>query len=295
MSQDTKKSTLDAILEQHEKNSSTQTSSTNKFDERNYFSTFLPKGVNTGKKTIRILKPKDGSSPFVEVHVHKKQVNGDWKTFACLKTEENKPCPFCEAREALLATGKDSDKEIAKNYSNKKAYVLKVIDREKEADGVKFWRFNHSYKKTGTYDKLIDLIKELGEIYDNKAGRDLTINITRDNAGIPNISSIVHKDPSRLTTDENKVNGLAWINDERTWREVYPVKAYDFLYLIVKGLTPAWDKTNNKWVDKESLKSDNVGNESDELDAELATGKVKTETSTNATANVEDPDNDLPF
>jgi hypothetical protein len=297
MSQETKNSTLDSILKQYETNSSSSTSFPNKFDEKNYFSTFLPKGVNNGKKVCRILKPKDGSSPFVEINVHKKQVNGEWKTFPCLKHEENKPCPFCEARELLLGTGKDSDKEIAKSYSSKKAYVVKVIDREKEEEGVKFWRFNHDYRKTGTFDKLIGIIQEFGEIYDSNTGRDLIINIARDGKGIPNISGIVHKDQSKLTT--NREVGLSWINDERTWKDVYSVKPYEYLEIIVKGGTPAWDKVNNKWADKESLKSENVGNESDELNAELETGKAKSAASTTtntsqATPSTEESD-DLPF
>lgn len=48
--------------------------------------------------------------------------------FTCLKEEINKPCPFCEAHEALLATGTDSDKELGKNYKPEKMYGLVVTD-----------------------------------------------------------------------------------------------------------------------------------------------------------------------
>lgn len=318
MSEQTKNSALDSILKQYETNSSSSTNYTKKtYDLKNYFTTFLDKGVKQGKKIVRILPLKnekgESISPFVEKMVHKTKVAGEWKTFPCLKHEalkpEDKKCPFCEARELLLATGTESDKEIAKGYSARKTYVIKVIDREKESEGVKFWRFSHDYRKTGTFDKLIGIIQEFGEIFDPNKGRDLIINIARDAKDIPTISNIVHKDSSKLTTDREI--GLSWINDERTWRDVYSVKPYDYLAIIVKGGVPAWDKTNEKWADKESLKAENIGNESDELNVELETGKAKaveaklTKTTTVTTAKTTEPStkdeaeddeaNDLPF
>lgn len=48
--------------------------------------------------------------------------------FTCLKEEINKPCPFCEAHEALLASGRESDNELGKNYKPEKMYGLVVTD-----------------------------------------------------------------------------------------------------------------------------------------------------------------------
>ena len=298
MSETAPKSTLDSILDQYKTNTSSATANYSKktYDLKNYFTTFLEKGVDSAKKVIRILPTKDGGTPFVELMVHKIKVNGEYKTYPCLKHEEQKECPFCEAREALLATGQASDKELAKTYSSKKTYVVKVIDRNAETEGVKFWRFSHDYRKTGTLDKIIGIIQEVGDIVNANTGRDLTINIARDTNKIPVIQSIIQKDPSKLTT--SRETGLSWLADERTWRDVYSVKPYDYLYLIVKGLEPAWDKVNNKWADKATLKADNVGNESDELAAELETGKAKAaeaKVTTSNTNKVEDEDNDLPF
>lgn len=305
MSETTKtNSTLDAVLNQYKTNSETTTNYTKKtYDLKNYFSTFLPKGVKQGKKTVRILKPQDGSSPFVELMVHKKKVAGEWKTFPCLKHEEQKDCPFCEARELLLAEGTDASKEMAKEYSAKKTYVTKVIDKtssETEVEGVKFWRFNHDYRKTGTFDKLIGIIQEFGEIYDPNTGRDLIINIARDTKDVAAITGIVHKDPSKLTTDRDL--GISWLTDARTWRDVYSVRPYEYLEIIVKGGVPAWDKVNNKWADKDSLKAENIGDDGDKLNAELEMGKAELKTSntivtkTSETSSKENEDNDdLPF
>ena len=159
---------LDAMLAQYETNNKPKYTKTDAkvYDLKNYFNTFIPVGTKAATKEIRILPTSDGTSPFVEIHAHKVEIEGEWKTFACLKHEKNEPCPFCEAREALLATGKDSDKELAKKYNAKKMYVVKVIDRANEEEGVKFWRFNHDYRSAGTYDKihavLIALKKDRG-------------------------------------------------------------------------------------------------------------------------------------
>lgn len=291
------KSNLDAILAQYEKNSSSNTNYSQKtYDLKNYFTTFLDKGVKNGKRIVRILPVGEGQkTPFVEVMVHKIKLNGEFKTFTCPKHEEQKDCPFCEAREALLATGKEDDKELAKKYSARKTYVVKVIDRDKEAEGVKFWRFNHDYRKTGTFDKLIGIIQEFGDITDPNKGRDLIINIARDTNDVPVIQSIIQKDSTKLTTDREI--GLSWLGDKRTWKDVYSIKPYDYLAIIVKGGEPAWDKVNEKWADKTSLKAENIGNESEDLNSELEMGKKDAEkTKSNTTSSKEeDPEEDLPF
>jgi hypothetical protein len=177
------KNALDAMLAQYEKNNAPRPVKTEAkvYDLKNYFNTYIKEGIKSATKQIRILPTADGSTPFVEVHTHKVQVDGEWKTFACLKHEKGEACPFCEAREALLATGKDSDKELAKKYNARKMYVVKVIDREHEDEGVKFWRFNHDYRKEGIYDKIIGVLNAIKKDVTNaENGRDLLLTINRN-------------------------------------------------------------------------------------------------------------------
>ncbi|MDQ5928651.1 MAG: hypothetical protein QG594_426, partial [Bacteroidota bacterium] len=109
---------LELMLAQYEKNNAPKYEKTEAktYDLKNYFNTFIPDGVKTATKTIRILPSKTGT-PFVEMYGHKAMIDGEWKTLPCLKHEKNEPCPFCEAREELLSTGKESDKDLAKKYS----------------------------------------------------------------------------------------------------------------------------------------------------------------------------------
>lgn len=300
-----KQDALAAMLNQYESNSSSysKNNSAKEYDLKNYFTTHLSDKQKTATKRIRILPTSDGSTPFKEIHGHKIQVDGEWKTFVCLKHEKDEDCPFCEAREALLASGKESDKELAKKYSAKKMYVVKIIDRDNEADGVKFWRFNHDYRKQGIYDKIYGVLTAIKQnITDPQTGRDLMVMIARDQNNRPVVQSISHMDPSPLSDDAEV--SAEWLSDSRTWEDVYSVKPYDYLEIIVKGGVPMWDKEAKKFVDKAAMTTQ----ESDDLDEELSLGtpnvkssvvastaKPQTKTVVTQEESNEDEEDDLPF
>jgi hypothetical protein len=294
------KNALDAMLAQYEKNNAPRPVKTEAkvYDLKNYFNTYIKEGIKSATKQIRILPTADGSTPFVEVHTHKVQVDGEWKTFACLKHEKGEACPFCEAREALLATGKDSDKELAKKYNARKMYVVKVIDREHEDEGVKFWRFNHDYRKEGIYDKIIGVLNAIKKDVTNaENGRDLLLTINRNMNNIPVVSAVASLDPSALSEDQETKD--LWISDARTWEDVYSVRTYDYLEIIVRGGIPVWDKEEKKFVDKAALTSENADAT---LEAELTMGveNIKAslqvaETVETTAATTDAEEDDLPF
>jgi hypothetical protein len=265
-------SALDAMLKQYETNTinASNSSAKKKYDLKNYFTTHLADGVKTATKTIRILPASDGTSPFIEFFGHKTKVGKDTKVFACLKHEKNQDCPFCEAREALLATGKEQDKETAKKYSARKMFIVKLIDRTPESDNsfpVKFWRFPHDYRKQGIFDKIYGIISSIKkDITDPVTGRDLSVILARDQNNFPIVQTITHMDPSPLS--ENQTQASEWLADTRTWEDVYSVKSYDYLAIVVGGGIPVWDETENKFVDKNLA----VPDETAKLDAELSLG-----------------------
>ena len=294
------KNALAEMLAQYEKNNAPKYEKTEAktYDLKNYFNTFLEKGVKTGTKTIRILPATNGGTPFVEMHAHKVLVDGEWKTYPCLKHEKGEDCPFCEARAALQATGKDSDKELAKKFNARLMYVVKVIDRDNEADGVKFWRFNHDFRKEGVYDKIFAAWSALKkDITDPETGRDLVITLNRNQNDVPVVSGIQALDPSPLS--ENAAQMAEWSSDERTWEDVYSVRNYDYLYLIVKGETPVWDKEEKRWVAKDAAKAD----ENAKLETELTMGVENVKSTMKAAEPVaeevsvtsEEDEDDLPF
>lgn len=311
-------STFEEMMKEYA-DSQNQTSATTikKYELSNYFSTYLEKGQSSATKQIRIL-PIKGKNVFWEIlWGHKAQVDGSWKTFPCLKHEEDSPCPFCDANQALRATGKDSDKELAKKYSPKKMYIIKVIERGNEKDGVKFWRFNHAWDNGGTLDKIMGALKVLKhDITDPETGRDLIINIARNQFGIPVVQSVNYPlETSKLS--EDSAEAAVWLADNRTWRDVYSLRNYDYLKLVVRGEIPAWSKEQEKWVAKSSLDPASPSNNpEDEDDSELSLGGEMSEdsvseqtvapvtpsvpvvevTQTPQVSNTEeDEDDDLPF
>lgn len=282
------------------------------YDLKNYFTTFLPKGVDEQTKRVRILPPKEGESLFWEtMHGHKKKVDGKWKTLPCLEKELNEPCPFCEAREALYASGDDGDKELAKEYYTREYYILRVIDRDNESDGVKFWRIPKDFRKQGAFDKIMKAIRNVGHnITDIENGRDLLIDIARDKTkggseGIPMIQSINYPlEQTPLSNDKSLSE--KWLSDERTWKDVYSIRGYEYLKIIVKGDVPVWDNNSKKYVGKTELEnmkgSDDTNNDAEVLEAQLEMG-LKTSEVKNQELIVEPTndvssdyeDDDLPF
>ena len=291
-------------LAEYEKSQKTSTNSGKSYDLKNYFSTYLKDGVKTATKKIRILPNPEGGIFWTVMHAHKIQVDGKWKTFPCLKHEQDAPCPFCEARSALLATGKESDKELAKKYSSRKMYVVKVIERENEDEGVKFWRFNHSYKSDGTLDKLIKCIDAVKhDIVDPETGRDVNIEIGRNQFGIPVVNGITYPlESTKLSEDSNLVD--TWVSDDRTWEDVYSVRDYNYLAIVVRGDIPVWSKEKENFVGKSTLEDNPSELVVEDFTTELTLGgdtkkEPVTANSTTATATVkeeeEDEDDDLPF
>jgi len=314
-----KNNPLLAMLSQYEK--ATANLSDSAFNADNYFTTYLPDGVDKAMKRVRILPMSDNTSPFEEVHVHSAKVDGKNRKFVCIKHLNDEDCPFCELRSELLSTGEKSDEELAKQFKPRLMYIVKVIDRDGEAHGPKFWRFPINYKKDGIFDKIMATIQTYKEDITNaETGRDLILNIVRvknpRGGTYPTVNSIQAFDRTVLSEDTELAN--KWLNDEKTWRDVYAVKPYDYLKLVATGKVPAWDKATESFVDKDTLPEQSE-NTSDGLDSQITMGSgakkvesTKVEETPKATEKVEtsevvnekvaeaagvaeDDDDDLPF
>ncbi len=174
---------LDAVLAQYEKAKQGSSSSTSKFTQeermKKYFAAILNDKETQGQRRLRILPTKDGSSPFKEVYFHEIQVDGKFQKFYDPGKNDNERSPLTEVYEELRSTGKDTDKKLASNYLSRKFYIVKVIDRDNEEDGVKFWRFKSNYKNEGIYDKIIPIYRNKGDIADPEKGRDLILELTK--------------------------------------------------------------------------------------------------------------------
>ena len=208
---------MDAVLAQYEKQQKSSTSSGSKMsqDERmkKYFAAVLGDKESQGTKRLRILPTSDGSSPFKEVWYHEVQVDGKWVKLYDPGTNDNERSPLNELYEELMATGKEADKKLAGNYRSRLFYIVKVVDRDAEQDGPKFWRFKHNYKKEGILDKIIPIWRAKGDITDSEKGRDLLLELTKTKAnnGKPYtvIQAVMYDDPQPL--HENEDTQKAWL------------------------------------------------------------------------------------
>jgi hypothetical protein len=247
-------STFDAVLAQYEKNKNNATGgNANKVSQedrmKRYFTTILPKGSKGEERRIRILPTKDGSSPFTEVFFHEVQVDGKWVKLYDPK-QEGKRSPLNEVCDSLMMTGVESDRELARTYRSRKFYIVKVIDRDNEQDGVKFWRFKHNHKGDGIMDKVFPIFRNKGDITNAENGRDLILSLALSKAGTgkeyTTINSVIPEDIGPLHTDADVSD--KWVNDELTWSDVYSKKGEDYLELVARGEAPRWDNDLKKYV-----------------------------------------------
>ena len=245
-------STLDSVLAQYEKaQQGGYPSNGNKMtqDERmkKYFAAILKDNEKQGSKRLRILPTPDGSSPFKEVWFHEMFIDGKWIKLYDPGMNDNERSPLNEVHEELTL---DGDKELAKSYKSRKFYIVKVIDRDNEQDGPKFWRFKHNYKNEGILDKIIPIWRNKGDITDAEKGRDLILEMTKakTNQGkeYTVIQTVMYDDPTTLHEDVDTKN--TWANDELTWKDVYSKKPVEYLEAIARGETPKWDNDQGKYV-----------------------------------------------
>ena len=293
-------SVLDAIAKQYENNKSGGNSGgggSYEQDFSKYFAVRLEDGVNNGESTVRILPPKkgvhpvnkEGDTPFDEGHWHSIKVGGKWRKIYCRKHNDGEHCPLCEVADELFKswkeTGNKTDKELATQYSAKKFYLTRIIDRANEGDGVKFWRFPHNYKGEGALDKIIPLFTKRGDITDMREGRDITLMLGRDNKNYVKITSIMAEDASVLT-DPKSPQAKEWTSESTTWKDVYKPQPLDYVQLIADGETPVWDKNLEKFVAK-----------TDESESEVFVSKSNTPNTPKPTSNVvtDDYDDEDPF
>ena len=265
------------IIAQRERNEMKNTQ--NVFDARNYLQTKLAPNETSKEMTIRLLPfDKNGGEVFHEVYFHQVRVNekispSGWKSYPCpIKNHLGDKCPICElAAEAnklknasIDETTKNAYKEMVKNNLPRKMYIVRCIERGKEEDGVKFWKFSHSLKGDGVYDKIYSIFKmrlaksqakgEEYNIFDLNNGKDLNLVITKDSQNRTVININDDEDKTPLSTDFNKAMG--WINDEKEWTNVYAVKPYDFMSIIVAGGIPTYDKEKQTYVDLNEMEKE---------------------------------------
>ena len=137
-------------------------------------------------------------------------------------------------------------------------------------------------------------------ILDLYNGKDLQISIdavfdkNNNRTNKTSVSIIDCGKEKPLTRDEALFD--KWVNDTKVWTDVFAVKPYDYLRLLVEGKVPYFNKKENKWVewvskdqlDKEKNEEEEKANEEIRQAEERAKQVDQTQTSST-------DDSELPF
>ena len=308
----------------------------NDFDAKNYLDTKLADGQNERTITVRILPVSNEDGNFrIAVKTHNLKVNrriaqSGFKSFLCLDDPQvpnynpSIRCPICEKSQYYFEEAKkcrETDKEKSKklfmkacSLKNKVTYIVRVIERGKESEGVKFWRFNENTQGKGIYDSLIALYKqrkndmaeegvENYNIFDLDNGRDIVLNLTRTERsdGQEGVAiQITDKSINKPLTNDIEL-GNAWINDVKKWYNAYTVKSPEYLSIIADDMIPYFDRAQEKFVPKteqdflDAEKRKNEANAAVEAASEILKEHTMEQQSIPQVTPSDDNDVDLPF
>jgi hypothetical protein len=244
-------------LADYEKGKTATTTVGNGVDLKKYFSLALPEKVNTEEKVFRILPltAEDPLTYFAIVKFHNLKIGKKWaKLYDPAQDGEESPLNDIFK---ILNKGDKDEKALANTYRSRDFYIIRGIERGKEHEGPKFWRFNKVGDGSGIMDKLIPLMKRLdekkpggGAIWrPDGMGRDIAITTVRDvSKGFTKVSSIMVDEPAPLSEDPAQAE--AWLNDKITWKDVYKKKPIEYLRIVAQGNEPAWDSESKKFIAK---------------------------------------------
>ena len=196
---------------------------------KKYFVPIVPKGQTSALFKFRVIPEEDGTSPFKEVYFHYMKVGNKWQKLLCLK-QCGDDCPLCETNQALLI---DENKEDAMKYRASVYYVVKGVERGKEHEGVKFWRFRKNYKGKGEFDKILSKFNIHGNILHPETGWDLTIDCALDDKGNSYVRDIACVEKTKLSNDPKEMETL--LKDDTTWKDIFKPKPKDFLEDVIYG------------------------------------------------------------
>ena len=307
------------------------------FDPKNYLDLKLKDHEATKTVKVRFLPiSASDSTVFFDITTHALKVDKEiaksgFKSYVCLNDEKvgsTEECPICKKSKELFdksakarqegneALSKSLFKEAC-SLKKKRTFIARVVDRDHEEEGVKFWRFNENSKGEGIYDKLMSLYNtrkqeslDEGEgeynIFDLYDGKDIIINVSKSQ--IPdgfggmkdtiayNITDSGNRKP--LSKDIEKAN--SWLNDEKTWKDVYSNKTADYLELVVNGKIPVYNKELGKYVEKTENEVQQKKIEEEAANEILKANYTPSEKKTVEIVNKDEPsgvdtEDDLPF
>lgn len=232
-----------------------QNSEKTQVDLSKYFTLALPEKVNSGERIFRVL-PIDQNGNWYQIgKFHNLKIGKQW-TKLYDPAQDGEESPLNDMYKIYI-NGDAEDKKIASSYKSREFYIVRGIERGKEHEGVKFWRFPKVNDGSGIMDKLIPLMNRLndknpgsGAFYRPDAqGRDIVISVVRDSVkNYTKVSQIMFDDPTPL--NENGEQATTWLNDANTWKDMWKKKPLEYLRIVAQGGEPVWNSEQKTFIAK---------------------------------------------
>ena len=249
---DWNKAVQNSLADYEKSKNSATTTEKKEVDLTKYFTLALGEKENSGQRVFRIL-PLDTEGKWYDIiKFHNLKIGKKWnKLYDPAQDGEESPL---NDMYKLLIKGDAEDKKIASNYRSRDFYIVRGIERGKEHEGVKFWRFPKVNDGSGIMDKIQPMMKFMndknpgsGAFFNPIAGKDLVISVVRDQSkGYTKVSQIIFDETSPVSQDPAQME--LWLNDQQTWRDVYRKKPIEFLRIVAEGSEPVWDSESKQFV-----------------------------------------------
>ena len=228
-----------------------------KFELTRYFSAQLDSNKTTGSKVFRILPmPTENNAWYITKKFHYMSVGGKWVKIYD-PTQDGEPSPIIDVYNTLNSSPDKEIKTQARKYKSRDFYIVRGIERGKEADGVKFWRFPKKSDMTDDIMYKLQLLLGKGKNFfrPDEHGYDIIINIVMDTSGkkkYPKIFSIeAANTPSPVSIYPQQLD--EWYQDPATWRDAFPKKPESYLLVVSQDKTPVWDNNTQKFIASEDV------------------------------------------
>jgi hypothetical protein len=235
------------------KSKTTQTTQSSSVDLTKYFTIALDEGAQSGEKSVRILPNQDDPTKWYKVgYFHNLKIGKRW-TKLYDPSQDGEDSPLNDMYKFLMKSENKEDRKLAINYKSRQFFIVRVIERGKEHEGVKFWRFPAVQDGSGIMDKIAPLVKKYGAFWNPFEGFDLTISMIRDKSkdskvGYTKVSSIIPDRESKLSTEEDQA--IQWLGDPIAWTDVFKKKPLEYLNIVAEGSEPIWDAEQKCFIAK---------------------------------------------
>jgi len=231
------------------------------------------------EKIIRVL-PVVGLEEglfYVEAIRHRINNGNHW----CPQGMTGEACPVCELVDELKASGDEEDKKLAKDLSQKKKWLIWIIDREDGKPTPRLFFAPKAVINVLTRDYMDD---EYDDILDISEGRDYKV--SRNGKGLnTEYDASPRPKTSPMLPDADEEEMEAFLKGIKSWDEIIKVKSYEELQALIDGEDLDGNASDDKSDDKD--KDDDSDNDPDtdddncdnEEDAKEDKGSKKTSTS----------------